>query len=30
MFNGILIDKDDSGYRASLQKIDEQQCPKAM
>ncbi len=28
MFNGILIDKDDSGYRASLQQIDEAQLPE--
>ncbi len=28
MFNGILIDKDDSGYRASLQTVDEQQLPE--
>lgn len=28
MFNGILIDKDDSGYRASLQQINEAQLPE--
>ncbi len=28
MFNAILIDKDDSGYRAHLQQIDEQQLPE--
>lgn len=28
MFNAILIDKDDSGYRANLQQIDEQQLPE--
>ena len=28
MFNGILIDKDDSGYRASLQQISEAQLPE--
>ncbi|QJP95862.1 acrylyl-CoA reductase (NADPH) [Pseudomonas fluorescens] len=28
MFNGILIDKDDTGYRASLQEIGEQQLPE--
>jgi len=28
MFQGILIDKDDSGYRASLQQINEDQLPE--
>lgn len=28
MFNGILIDKDDSGYRATLQEINEEQLPE--
>ena len=28
MFNGILIDKDDSGYHASLQQISEAQLPE--
>lgn len=28
MFNGILIDKDDNGYRASLQQITEEQLPE--
>jgi acrylyl-CoA reductase (NADPH) len=28
MFNAILIDKDDNGYRANLQQIDEQQLPE--
>ncbi|UDI90428.1 alcohol dehydrogenase catalytic domain-containing protein [Pseudomonas sp. IAC-BECa141] len=27
MFKGILIDKDDSGYRANLQEIDDEQLP---
>lgn len=27
MFNGILIEKDDAGYRASLKSIDEKQLP---
>jgi acrylyl-CoA reductase (NADPH) len=28
MFNGILIDKDDSGYRATLQQINDDQLPE--
>ena len=28
MFQGILIDKDDSGYRASLQQISDDQLPE--
>lgn len=28
MFNGILITKDDSGYRANLQQINEDQLPE--
>ena len=28
MFNGILITKDDAGYRASVQQIDEAQLPE--
>ena len=28
MFNGILINKDDAGYRASVQQIDESQLPE--
>lgn len=28
MFNGILINKDEAGYRASLQQIDEAQLPE--
>ncbi len=28
MFQGILIDKDESGYRATLQQIDEDQLPE--
>jgi len=28
MFNGILINKDEAGYRASLQQIDETQLPE--
>ena len=27
MFNGILIEKDDLGYRASLQRLDDSQLP---
>ena len=27
MFNGILIDKDDAGYRAAIRQIDEAQLP---
>jgi len=28
MFQGILIDKDDSGYRATLQEINDDQLPE--
>ena len=28
MFKGILIDKDDSGYRANLQEINDEQLPE--
>lgn len=28
MFKGILIEKDDDGYRAALQEIDEAQLPE--
>lgn len=28
MFKGILIDKDDSGYRATLQEINDDQLPE--
>jgi hypothetical protein len=28
MFNAIVIDKDDSGYRANLQQVNEEQLPE--
>jgi len=28
MFKGILIDKDDNGYRATLQEINDDQLPE--